>query len=175
MGREGVMRLFVAITFSAGNKDRLYRHIVALKKAGAEGNFTRHDNLHLTLAFIGETDRAAEVKAAMDACALRHRPMTLHVEGEGRFGDILWAGASGEGLRALAQDLAEKLRDRGFAIEKRDFKAHITLARKFREGHGERPVLRPFTQETAHISLMESTHVGGKLTYIEIYRKELGI
>ena len=75
----------------------------------------------------------------------------------------------------MSRYLAQELRDRGFAIEKRDFKAHITLARKFREGHGERPVLRPFIQETAHIALMESTHVGGKLTYIEIYRKELGI
>ena len=169
------MRLFVAITFSAGNKDRLYRHIAALKKGGAEGSFTRHDNLHLTLVFIGETDRIEAVRAAIDASADRHEPLTLHVEGEGRFGDILWAGAWGEGLQALAKDMAESLRDRGFVIEKRDFKAHITLARKFKEGHGERPTLRPFTQDVTSISLMESNRVGGKLTYTEIYRKELRI
>lgn len=61
------MRLFTAITFDTSSKDRLSRHIAALKKSGAEGNFTRHDNLHLTLAFIGETERIAEAKASMPA------------------------------------------------------------------------------------------------------------
>ncbi len=166
------MRLFTAITFDAPSKDRLSRHMAALKKAGAAGNFTRHDNLHLTLAFIGETDRVEDAKAALDACAAGHRALTLHVEGTGRFGNILWAGASGEGLTALGEDMAACLRSRGFDIEKRPFKAHITLARKYKDGAGM-PMLRPFDYGAGHISLMESTREKGVLVYREIYRKAL--
>ena len=167
------MRLFTAITFDASSKDRLSRHIAALRKSGAEGTFTRHDNLHLTLAFIGETDRIGEAKAAVDACAADFTPFTLHIEGSGKFGDILWAGASGDSLMDLGNGMAEHLHTQGFSIEKRPFKAHITLARKYRPGKGETPVLRPFDYAVTAISLMESSRREGKLTYTEIYRKEL--
>ncbi len=166
------MRLFTAITFDAASKDRLSRHMAALKKSGARGSFTRHDNLHLTLAFIGETNRPEEAKAAVDACAARHGALSLHVEGTGRFGNILWAGASGEGLQSLGEDMASCLRAQGFDIEKRPFKAHITLARKYADGPEAPPVLRPFDYAATHLSLMESTREKGVLTYREVYRKE---
>lgn len=167
------MRLFTAIAFDTPSKDRLSRHIAALKKSGAKGNFTRHDNLHLTLAFIGETDRIAEAKAAVDACAADFTPFTLHIEGSGKFGDIHWAGVSGDRLIDLGNGMAEQLRTQGFSIEKRSFRAHITLARKYSPGKVAAPVLRPFDYPVTALSLMESSRRDGKLTYTEIYRKEL--
>ena len=48
------MRLFIAIKFNAKVINDLVKLQAELKDCGAEGNFTRPENLHLTLAFIGE-------------------------------------------------------------------------------------------------------------------------
>ena len=46
------MRLFIAINFNEDVTDDLARLQAELRDCGAEGNFTRPENLHLTLAFI---------------------------------------------------------------------------------------------------------------------------
>ena len=40
--------------------------VVGLKKVGATGNFSRRNNLHVTLSFIGETDNVRAAKEAMN-------------------------------------------------------------------------------------------------------------
>lgn len=58
------MRLFVAIRFSPAVEQALWAAVGDLRRQG-DGTFTRRENLHLTLAFIGETDRLEEVKSAL--------------------------------------------------------------------------------------------------------------
>ena len=68
------MRLFVAIQFSPVVKTALLEAVSTLKRKGT-GTFTRPENLHLTLAFIGETEDLPGAKAALDAvCA----PVSLY-------------------------------------------------------------------------------------------------
>ena len=61
------MRLFIAINFDPETKRKLLEVQHRLRELG-KGNFSREDNLHLTLAFIGEVpmERLEDVKAAMD-------------------------------------------------------------------------------------------------------------
>ena len=51
------MRLFVAINLSENIKNALLKAQSDLKNQGFYGNFTRRENMHLTLAFIGETEK----------------------------------------------------------------------------------------------------------------------
>ena len=68
------MRLFAAIQFSPAVKAALLEAVAALRHQGT-GTFTRPENLHLTLAFIGETEDLPGAKAALDAvCA----PVSLY-------------------------------------------------------------------------------------------------
>ncbi len=60
------MRLFVAINFSKDVKNALLAAIDELKGQAVSGNFTSPDNLHLTLAFIGESERASAIRGAID-------------------------------------------------------------------------------------------------------------
>ena len=60
------MRLFVAAALPESWKDALDRAARALADQGVRGNFTRRENYHLTLVFLGETDRLDDVIAAMD-------------------------------------------------------------------------------------------------------------
>ena len=50
------MRLFTAILLDREIKNTLIRAQKELMTLGVTGNYTTEDNLHLTLAFIGEYD-----------------------------------------------------------------------------------------------------------------------
>ena len=57
MERGLQMRLFVAIQLSDELKKNITGTLHDLKQKGVKGNYVPTQNLHLTLAFIGETDK----------------------------------------------------------------------------------------------------------------------
>lgn len=167
------MRLFVAIRFSPEVLECLRRAQEDLRRQGASGNFTRTENLHLTLAFIGETAEDVEAKAALEeACS--GGAFALSISGAGRFGDLWWAGIEPNSrLSALADAVQAALRQSGFSIERRRFQPHITLVRQLTAPRV--PVIHlPKTEMTVtRVSLMRSERMGGKLVYSERYGKNL--
>lgn len=175
------MRLFIAINFSPNILDDVESVIQKLKKQALQGNFTRRENLHLTLAFLGETSKLAEVKKAMDSFAANS--FKLSIEGFGKFprsgGDIYWLGVEkNKELEAVHDQLTTLLLEAGFNLEKRPFKPHITLGReiimmKDFEQDSFAKSLTPMSMEVEKISLMKSERVNGKLVYTEIYVKNL--
>ena len=61
------MRIFIAINLEQEISDALEKLIHKLKDQSVQGNFTRKENLHITLVFIGETSRIKPVKEVMDS------------------------------------------------------------------------------------------------------------
>ena len=51
------MRLFIAIPFSEEFKGELIRVQNEMRANGVRGNFSRAENLHVTVAFLGEVKR----------------------------------------------------------------------------------------------------------------------
>ncbi|SHK99073.1 RNA 2',3'-cyclic phosphodiesterase [Desulforamulus aeronauticus] len=90
------MRLFIAINFNTVTRSRLLALRDELCSRSEFGNFSAPENLHLTLAFLGECDakQTAAAKAAMDT--INFEPFPISIECVGRFrrggGDIWWAG-----------------------------------------------------------------------------------
>lgn len=175
------MRLFVAILLDDPVKTGLCRAIDALKGQAMSGNFTRRENLHLTLAFLGETSRVEQAKQAVDAVSAG--PFALRLAGFGRFerrgGDICWMGIRRcPELEELHRQLTGALRTAGFALEERAFRPHLTLGREvlfagpFPRGALEQAV-PPLEQAVAEIHLMKSERIGGRLTYTSIFRRSL--
>ncbi len=167
------MRLFVALELPGEIKDALCGAIASLKAQGVSANFTRRENMHLTLAFIGETPRLAEAKAALDT--VRARPFRVALAGSGAFGDLLWAGLRREpDLDFLAAKVREALRAAGFALDPKPFRPHITLARRaVCEGKPELD-LPAVSAPVADFVLMRSDRVDGRLVYTTVFRKALG-
>ena len=67
------MRLFVAILLSPEMQKALVACMHDLKKQGVEGNYVPAENLHMTLAFIGEYDDPKKVKQVLERVPLpRH-------------------------------------------------------------------------------------------------------
>ena len=50
------MRLFIAITFTEDMLDALSEIQDDLRRSNVRGSYTPRENLHMTLAFIGEYD-----------------------------------------------------------------------------------------------------------------------
>jgi 2'-5' RNA ligase len=177
------MRLFIAINLNDEIKDYLTAAIRELDKNADRGNFTRRENLHLTLVFLGEVgaDRLGAVKSAMNRA--KGQPFRLAFSGFGRFkrrgGDIHWAGVEkNRALFDLQEQLAAELEKAGFPLEDREYSPHLTLGREVRLSGSSEDIygsLQAVKKEmtVSRISLMKSERIGGRLVYTEIYRKEL--
>lgn len=177
------MRLFVALQLSEEMKDALCRAQDALWDRSRGGNFSRRENLHMTLAFLGECPPSAvsRIRRAMEQTGQGAKAFSLALGRMGRFrrggSELWWAGVQRQpALEQLAQTLQNALRAEGFMLEERSFAAHLTLARQV-DAPGLRPEdisLEKCSQTVTHMSLMESTRVKGVLTYREIISVKLG-
>lgn len=175
------MRLFVGVELPTLWREALIRGAAALKQAGVQANFTRRDNYHLTLVFLGETDRAEAAAAAMDQ--VDAPPFSLRSASPGCFskkgGDIWWLGVEPlPGLMAAQRQLEDALRQAGFAPEARPYRPHITLARKVRSPAGLEPLtvperFPPLETKVHRLTLFSSERVDGVLRYLPLYRTAL--
>jgi 2'-5' RNA ligase len=181
MIRGTKMRLFIAVNFNEEIKDELYKTICRLRENSLNGNFTRRENLHLTLAFLGETVKLDAVKQAMDG--VNAEPFLFSIRGLGKFqregSDLFWIGVEkNEALFSVYTHLWTELSKVGFQPETRAFKPHLTLGREvtvtdqFQMTELEKTIA-PMKMNVRKLSLMRSERIQGKLTYTEIYSKQL--
>jgi len=169
------MRLFIAINFNDMTRARLIALRDELRDKAVYGRFSPSENLHLTLAFLGESDakQTAAAKAVMDA--VNFDPLIVTIGCIGRFSrggsDIWWAGVSeNKPLLNLYGDLTDKLSAAGFDLEKRKYSPHITLGREIMTEAVPRQI-PAFGERVYKIDLMKSERVNGKLTYTAIHSR----
>ena len=179
------MRLFIAIAFDDEMKDYLTEISDKLKLLTARGSFTLRDNYHLTLNFIGDTERLNEVREALRQAVERTDPgcILLQTEKLGRFkrreGDICYISVKKDPVLLLLQkELAGRLKEAGFNVEDGEYKPHLTLSRRtvFADKFDEKLFNDNITGRTMvseRISLMKSERVQGRLTYTEVYGVDL--
>ena len=173
------MRLFIAINFTPDERAALSDGAALLRQCSSSGTFTKEDNFHITLVFLGEQPehklRAIRQAIASSAGA----PFDFRVGGLGKFrrqgGDIYWLGVEKRPeLMALAAGLQKNLLASGFDIDARPYKPHLTLGRQVVLA---RPVktgdMPSFTCHVHRVSLMLSERTRDGMRYTELYGKEL--
>lgn len=161
------MRLFVAIKTSRAVNAAL-KHVSTSLAMFGNGSFCKEDMYHITLAFIGETDRAGDIIKAMDS--VKSPPFSLEISGMGSFGNTYYVGVQpSKELSCMQNDLSQSLRSAGFALENRAFVPHITIARRYRAELTPTVFVPQAQMQVESIVLMES--VGG--TYKPLYTKAL--
>ncbi len=165
------MRLFFAIELPSEVRDALGR----LRPAGDDRDYRWVDPalMHVTLAFLGEQpeDRLALLERIGADAARATRPAALSLGQTGSFGAkraprVLWVDLAGEvdALGSLQGHLTRGLRVEGFPTEDREFRAHVTLARRRETAHGGAPVGWPPAVEHARFQLNELTLMQSKLS-----------
>lgn len=166
------MRLFIAINLNDEIKDELLKQTEYLKTSSHRGNFSRRENLHITLAFIGEYGNVDAVKKAMDE--IESSSFDLSLYGGGNFGSLYWAGIKKE---PLLDDLAGKIRSslkkNGIPFDRKPFSPHITIAREVIADSAIRISPKQAKMKVDRFSLMRSDRINGKLTYTQIYAKAI--
>lgn len=179
------MRVFFAIEFEEEIKEYLAYHQQVVQNHSIRGNFTRLDNFHLTLKFIGEIEEKdiSSLKEAIDILALRHKNFCLTTKSLGSFPrgnkQIIWIGLETEPLlENLYMNLEDMLAVIGYERENRPYRPHITLGREILLKNSFTDIQSMMELETKTIkvhkvSLMESTRVKGQLTYLPLYSKVL--
>jgi len=169
------MRLFTAILLDSTVKSALTEAISDLKKLSRSGSFTTPENLHLTVNFIGETNKLEYARRAI--AKTRFSPFPLRLGEIGCFersgGDIVWAGcAASSELTALYSNLYANLKAEGFVLETRKYTPHLTLGRQvvLLDGKTLRDIkFRGGSMPVAKVSLMRSDRINGRLTYTEVF------
>jgi 2'-5' RNA ligase len=141
-------RIFIAIELPASTRLRLKDHIDRLRDAlpDARASWSREENLHLTLKFLGDTpvSQIETLSEVAKRAASNAIPFELIVSGVGAFPPrgqprVLWIGIedTSEQLGKLQQALEDECDKEGFARETRPFHPHLTIAR-LRKPHGSR-------------------------------------
>ncbi len=161
------MRLFAAIKFDKPTEDALYARVCELKRCCDGGVFTRRENLHLTVAFIGESDKP--YKALECIKKYKFEPFEVSLGSFGRFGrDIYYISVLSDGLAPLAEGIRKNLTEAGFDIDTKPFVPHITLGRQCRLISEPAMPLNLVTDTVGKVCLMRSDRINGKLVYTEI-------
>lgn len=148
-----------------------------LLQGACGGRITRQENLHLTLAFLGDVQRN-RLDALREAAATVRAPAhVLKVERLGWFrrNRVAWAGPAhtpAESLE-LVDALGAALRQARFRFDARPFEAHITLARKALCGD-ELPTIAPIRWKLREFVLVESELGAGGSIYRIMGRWPLG-
>ena len=104
------MRLFIAIQLNEAMRQLATIVQDTFRQFGVRGNFTPTENLHLTLAFIGEYGDPDEVLDAMERISFA--PFTITMDKVGSFDELWWTGfeESGE-LETLVRKVRRALAD----------------------------------------------------------------
>ncbi len=161
------MRLFIAIQLSDPMKKALVNMMHELKKQGVEGNYVPAQNLHMTLAFIGEYDDPARIKEVISRVPVPEFRMSL--SDMGNFGNILWAGVKGnQKLKAYVKDLRSALDAEGIPFDRDKFVPHITLIRKYTAKRSYKVSMPKAEMMVKRASLMKSEQKNGKPVYKEL-------
>ena len=160
------IRLFIAVDLSDDMKDALLAAQNELYDQGVRGSFTPEENMHLTLAFIGEYPDAEPVLDALSGVSFT--PFEIALQGMGCFGDLWWAGIGESApLASVVRRIRRALAEHDIPFDRKRFSPHITLLRR---ASGKLPghEIRPAAMRVKTISLMRSDRGRNGMIYTEL-------
>jgi 2'-5' RNA ligase len=180
------MRLFIAVNFSDEIKNRILEVQEVLRSQSTRGSFTRPENLHLTLAFLGETpeEKLNSLRAIIDD--IKSPSFEVPFNRTGCFThsrkELWWIGADkdcqGQSpglslLKSIHERLIRDLLDAGFSVDERPFNAHVTLAREVKHINPIVLACPEMILKVNRVSLMKSERLEKVLTYTELMGRDL--
>ncbi len=163
------MRLFIAIPLSRELKKSVKTVQDRFRRQRVSGNFTPQENLHVTLAFIGEYDDPDRVLEVMESVSFF--PFTIKMDRVGCFGDLWWTGfEESRELETVARKVRHAMADKGIPFDNKRFKAHVTILRKPQYYNNEFPhsEIEPVSMTVESMSLMKSERGKNGMIYTEL-------
>lgn len=162
-------RLFFALWPDDEQRMRLERALrPLLERTG--GRHVPATRLHLTLVFLEDVPPAGLDCLRSAAESVRLAPFELFFDriGYWRHAQVLWLGPRPEAaLDALHHRLRAALAPCGLPLEQREFRPHVTLARRLHR-RPRATTIEPVAWPVTRFSLIESHSTSGGMEYTEI-------
>jgi 2'-5' RNA ligase len=135
-----MIRAFIAIEIPEEIREAVEAAQARLKRAklGVKVSWTKVENVHLTLQFLGYVEEGIvpKISASLDTIAQSRAAFDLNISSVGAFPSltrprVLWVGCDDTRaeLQATAVAVHEAMKTLGFEPEQREFSAHLTLGR----------------------------------------------
>lgn len=173
------MRLFIAINFEEKLKDEVQDIIQDIKKHSQKGRFVKNEHMHLTLEFLGEipSQKVGLIEEAMKQVSCRAFTLQLSKIGyfKRRGGNIYWIGLKkNQTLFKIQKELHNLLLKKGFKLESREYRPHLTIGRRVIMDRTFNPdeyiePLKELNIIVDRIDLMKSEHIDGRLKHTVIF------
>ena len=175
------MRIFIAINFSAEEKQQILKLQTQLRSQAVRGSYPKPENLHLTLAFLGETpeEKINCLKEIIDGLKILPFEITFDHTGcfkRGRSG-LWYLGIKPKpvdvGLTFLLNinsQLTNQIKKEKLYFDKKPFRAHVTLGKYIKSPKPIVLTFDPIRISVNSISLMKSERLDGVLTYTELHK-----
>ncbi|HYD58299.1 MAG TPA: RNA 2',3'-cyclic phosphodiesterase [Burkholderiales bacterium] len=124
------MRLFFALWPPRETARALAEWALAIQQ-GAGGRVAKEDNIHLTLAFLGDAD-LGKASAAAEPVRCNRFDLPIDTAKYWKHNRIVWVGPAvlPAALSGMVEKLHDSLKEKGFVLEERPFAAHVTLVRR---------------------------------------------
>jgi len=180
------MRLFVAVQIEDENKKSINEIQKQYKAQSIKGTFTRIENYHITLKFLGEMEKelVSKIIFVLDRTAEESVSFVFTSGNTGCFnrreGSTLFLGIDkgADNLWKLSALLEEEFLKSGFKKEDKEFTPHITLGRRIKFKNDFNIIakeinLPKITFDCNSIALMESFTEKGILCYKPLYSAKL--
>ncbi|WP_413288757.1 RNA 2',3'-cyclic phosphodiesterase [Bdellovibrio sp. HCB337] len=151
-------RLFLAIATRDGLEESATQIVKKLRinadQKQLDIRWTPFENYHVTLVYLGSTNetKIPEIEILMQEAAEITAPFHLKISDVGAYPDeftsrVLWFGVqNSRALRGLQSLLVEKLKDKNYQLENREYSPHLTIGR-LRNPHKTKDLMSPFTRK----------------------------
>ncbi len=129
------MRMFIALCFSSTALQKIHHIQKELLRHGVQGRFSPVENLHLTLAFLGNQKDLSSVDNAIKTMETDAEPFLLKGDSISTFSfsrssTIVLTPQKNKSLEVLVRDLRASLKKNHIYFDPKPFLSHITLVRQ---------------------------------------------
>ncbi len=163
------MRLFIGIKMDDLAKKKINNYFKLFYENNVRGNYTKINNLHMTLVFLGEVDeeRVPDLKDIIKSINLDTNK--LHLTKISLLKEILICNIEKSvEINNMYLNLCDELKKNNFSFDYHPLYPHITLIRKAGNYNKFLNVDMNITSMFEKITLFESKRINNELVYIDL-------
>ena len=149
-------RCFVAVSLGEPARTAVIEYLERMWATTAGVAWTRPDNLHLTLQFLGSIEASClpSLRERLQGALAPVASFEMQVGGIGAFPSVsrpqvLWVGLTSPEIGPLAAAVQRACAAEGFPPEQRKFRPHLTLGRVRTRGRRDAPDLELLARDGA--------------------------